>query len=272
MQISSAAKLMAGTTAQVRFTTPLGEDYIAMYPPAKPTTTFLGAGATLPLADTGAAPSVEDAFAALSLLLNGGGISQIATIIRELDKTITGRTGTIRSVIIQAHKLVSALNAHKADIDSALVGVHNLALTLGAGDDVIDKALDEFPTAIKVVAGQTTQLNSLLTHVGRLSTVTTNVLNQTTDKLLGVIQNLKPALDSLAGVRGQLVPTMNKLVAFGSAIDKAAPGDYLTANGTLDLVFSDTGILPPSSAYSSSSGAASGQAATTTLLTGGLGR
>ncbi|MDP9116595.1 MAG: MCE family protein [Actinomycetota bacterium] len=278
LQISTKTKLMLGTTAEVRFTTPLGEDYIAIYPPAKTATKFFAPGDTLTQQFTGAAPSIEDAFAALSLLLNGGGIQQIATIIRELDKTLTGRTGTIRSVIDQLHTLVAALNSHRGDIDLALAGIQKVAVTLGAGEDVITRALDEFPPAFKVISEQTGKINDLLTKVTTLGTAAESVLNRSTDTLLSDIRQVQPALDSLTNVRAQLVPTMNKLVLFGSAIAAAAPGDYLTAAGTINLDFpastNNTVLVPPASAYSSSSSSASapasGQSAVTTLLTGGL--
>ena len=60
---------------QIRFTTPLGEDFISVtgadqggsrWPTARPCRN----------GQTDAAPGIEDTFAALSTLLNGGGLSQ----------------------------------------------------------------------------------------------------------------------------------------------------------------------------------------------------
>ena len=42
---------------------------------------------------TGATPEVEEVLGALSLLLNGGGLEQIKTIIHELDQALSGHTG-----------------------------------------------------------------------------------------------------------------------------------------------------------------------------------
>lgn len=264
MDISRSVRLPVGTTAQVRFTTPLGEDYVAIYPPQRASGKYLQADDVLTPASTSSAPTIEDAFAALSLLLNGGGIDQIATIVHELDATISGRTGTIRTVLNRMHQLVGALNSHRGDIDRALTGLHKLAVTLGAGDAVINQALQQFPAALRIVAGQTGKLNELLTHVSQLGGVTQNVLNRSTNTLLADLDDLRPALHSLVQVRSSIVPTMAVLTQFGRNIEQATPGDYVDANGTLNLIFNDTALLPHAS-----NNAASGQAAVRHLLGGG---
>ncbi|MGI8677794.1 MAG: MCE family protein [Jatrophihabitans sp.] len=266
MDISSSVKLPVGTTAQVRFTTPLGEDYIAIYPPARPSGKYLQADDVLSPTSTSAAPTIEDAFAALSLLLNGGGIDQIATIVHELDRTISGRTGTIRTVLDRMHQLVGGLNSHRGDIDRALSGLHQLAVTLGAGDDVINEALDRFPAALRIVAGQTGKVNDLLTHVSRLAVVTKSVLDRSTNTLLADMDLLKPAVQSLVQVRGTIVPAMQALTTFGRNIEQAAPGDYVNANGAFNLIFNHTALVPHASGNTS----ASGQDAVRRLLTAGM--
>ena len=50
---------------------------------------------------TGQNPEVEEVLGALSLLLNGGGVGQLQTITRELNKTLHGREGDARSVLHQ---------------------------------------------------------------------------------------------------------------------------------------------------------------------------
>ncbi len=63
---------------------------------------------------TAEAPTIEDTFAALSLLLNGGGLDKLQTIARELSMALRGRTGAARDVISQLDKVVADLDTHKA--------------------------------------------------------------------------------------------------------------------------------------------------------------
>lgn len=270
LRIRTDTKLPLGTTIQIRFTTPLGEDYLALLPPARPGTATIAAGTKLTRASTSAAPTIEDAFAALSLLLNGGGVDQIGIIVRELDTTLRGRTGTIRTVVEQLRRFVAALNSRRGDIDRALDGLNNLAVTLRRGDGVIKAALDQFPPALRVLAGQTRKLTQLLQSVGNLGNVTADVLNRSTATLLADIDALRPTLTSLVRVRTTLVPTMQVLTRLGANLDAATPGDYINADGLLTLIFSDDALLPPDSAYRGprTASGASGSAAVTQLLTG----
>jgi phospholipid/cholesterol/gamma-HCH transport system substrate-binding protein len=252
MHIAQAVKLPEGSTAQVRFTTPLGENYIAVQAPAEPDGNYLAAGTRLPRSATSSAPTIEDAFAALSLLINGGGLDKVGTIVAELNRSIRGREPTIRYVIEQMDTLVGNLNAHKSDIDAALTGLNALSSRLAAGDDLITQALAQFPPALKVLADQTTKLNDLLTHVARLGNVAADVLDRGTSVLLADLDLLRPALDSLSAARGTLVPTMQTLTKFGNLVVASSPGNYLNAAATLTLVFSDTALLPGTVAPSTS--------------------
>ena len=87
MRIEKSVTLLQGTTAQVRFDNPLGDEYVLLTAPADTQAPPLRPGAQIPESDTGTAPSVEDTLGALSLVLNGGGINQLQTIIHELNNT-----------------------------------------------------------------------------------------------------------------------------------------------------------------------------------------
>lgn len=263
MHIARSTRLPVGTTAEVRFTTPLGEDYIAVTVPAAATAAALPPGGRLPVTATSSAPTIEDAFAALSVLINGGGLDQVGTIISALNSAVSGRTGTIRYVLTEMDALVRNLNAHRSDIDRALTGLNQLAAELSRNNDVIGHALDDFAPALTVLAGETAKLVALEGKISQLGTVTGDVLDRGTGALLHDLDLLRPALDSLSAARGTLVPTMQALTEFGNQVVASAPGDYLTSAATLTLVFNDTPLLPPASAP------AAGGAAVTQQLLGG---
>jgi phospholipid/cholesterol/gamma-HCH transport system substrate-binding protein len=266
MHIAASVHLAGGSTAQVRFTTPLGENYIAISSPTQSDGTTIGSGGHLALTATSAAPTIEDAFAALSLLINGGGLDKIGVIVTELNRTIHGREGTIRYVVTQMDDLVRNLNAHKSDIDAALTGLEALSSRLAAGDSVIGQALAQFPPALAVLAAETGKLDTLLTKVGRLGDVTASVLNRGTSALLADLDQLQPALASLTAARGTLVPTMQTLTKFGDLVVGSSPGNYLNAAATLTLVFNDSALLPSATA------ASTGQRDAIARLIGGAGR
>jgi phospholipid/cholesterol/gamma-HCH transport system substrate-binding protein len=266
IRISSRIVLGAGTTAQVRFTSPLGEDYVALVPPAKPARgTAIVAGTTLPETSTSSAPTIEDTFAALSLLLNGGGLNQLGTIVREVNRALAGRTGVVRDTLTRLNTVVRSLDAHKADIDSVLVGLSKLSTELAAQRGLIGQALDTFPPAIQVLADQLGRLDDLVARVGALGTKTKSVIDRSQQALLTDLDALRPTLDALVRTQNTLPSTMQSLIRFGKLIDRASPGDYLNAKATINVLFGSQPAPVPATAP------ASGTAAIASLL-GGVAR
>ena len=237
MRISRKISLPAGTTAQVRFTSPLGEDYVALTAPAHPGTSTLADGATLPIADTSSAPSIEDTFAALSLLLNGGGLNQLSTIVAEVNTALHGRTGTVRDTINQLDNLVRSLDAHKNDIDRVVTALGKVSRELAAQRSTIENALNTFPPAIQILAAQVSKLDALVAKVGQLGVHTKSVLDRGQAALMNDLDELRPSLDALVSVQGSFPSTMQSLIRFGQLIDRAAPGDYLNAVTTINVLF-----------------------------------
>lgn len=264
MRIARATTLPVGTTAEVRFTTPLGEDYIAVTMPSTKGAAVLAAGARIPATATSSAPTIEDAFAALSVLINGGGLDKVGTIIDEINAAVKGRSGTIRYVLTQMDALVRNLNSHRGDINRALSGLSRLSSELAGDNGVIAQALNDFAPALSVLAGETGRLVALEEKIAGLGSVAGSVLDRGTGALLTDLDLLRPALDSLSAARGTLVPTMQALTKFGSQTVASTPGDYLTSVATLTLVFNDTPLLPHATTP-----AATGAVAVTHLLGGG---
>ncbi len=62
---------------------------------------------------TTANATVEEVLGALSLLLNGGGISQLHTIMTQLNAALSGNEPQIRSLLAQLAHLLVNLNVHR---------------------------------------------------------------------------------------------------------------------------------------------------------------
>jgi len=253
MRIRKDQPLPLETHAQIRFTTPLGELYVAMYPPAGHSDGNIAAGGRMSATQTTAAPTIEDAFAALSALINGGGLEQIGTIVTELNKTLSNNATPVRDLLKRLDSLIRNFNQHKNDFNRALDGMNRLTATFAGGNNVIDQALTTFPPAIHVLTAETDKLDSLLTHVTALGNVVTSALHRGTAAVLEDIDSARPVLTSLAGVRNELGPVLQGLVDFGKVLKTSAPGDYLTAYATVTLDFTGDAVLPPTQSGSSSS-------------------
>jgi phospholipid/cholesterol/gamma-HCH transport system substrate-binding protein len=221
---------------QIRFTTPLGEDFVSITSRGSVGKGRLSDGAIVPMKDTSNAPGIEDTFAAVSLLLNGGGLSKLQTIATELDAAFKGRTGDARDALIKLQQVIANLDRHKVDIDRTLDGLAGMARTLDRGTAVIDQALDLFPSTLQTLADDTAGIRALLQRVATLGTTVNGLLHRGQTAMLADFDNLRPTLDALRARQDELLPTFKALIDVGKAIDRAAPGDYLNVSVTIQFL------------------------------------
>lgn len=276
MEIEKRFPLSKDAKFQIRFTTPLGEDFVSVRSIRKPGVGDLKNGAMVRLDNTSDAPTIEDTFAAVSTLLNGGGLSQIHIIATELQTMLRGRTGQVRDLTNQLQTVVANFDAHKGDLDNALTALASLTKQLNDGNSLINQALEQFPSTIQLLATDTGKLSHLLTRVSKLGDTVRGLVNNTSDNLATMLDNLRPTLDALKSADGDLIPTFKSLINFGTLFDRAAPGDYVNLYLNIYGLFESPGYKPQKGGYPNSDGAVritgattSGTATLTTLLTGG---
>jgi phospholipid/cholesterol/gamma-HCH transport system substrate-binding protein len=238
MAVARSIQLPRGTTAQVRFTTPLGEDYISLNRPTTPASgEQLTDGTTIPETQTSSAPTIEDTFALLSAVLNGGGLDQLRTIIVEVNKALGGHETQARDLLAQLNTLVSALNARTDDIDRGLTALASLSSELNGQNDVIATGLERIAPALQVLASEAGDFTTLLKRLGQLGTIGTEVITQSRAALVADLQELGPVVDTLVGIGGALGTTLDELHTLEVVAPTAVPGDYLNlvVNATVQL-------------------------------------
>jgi phospholipid/cholesterol/gamma-HCH transport system substrate-binding protein len=244
MNIERKFRLGSGARFQIRFTTPLGEDFISITARGSTAKGLLADGATIPLADTGDAPGIEDTFAAVSTLLNGGGLSKLQIIASELDAAFKGRTSDARDALVKLDTVIADLDEHKADIDRTLAGLGELATTLNRSTGVVQDALELFPPTLQTLADDTGHIRDLLQRVSQLGDTVSGLLNRSQSALLADFDNLRPTLDSLRARQDELLPTFKSLIQLGKSVRRAAPGDYLNISATIQFLLEAPAARP----------------------------
>jgi phospholipid/cholesterol/gamma-HCH transport system substrate-binding protein len=281
LDIKRGVRLPVGTTAQVRFDNPLGDEYILLQAPpgltsavSHPSSRYLAPGAVIPDGSTSTAPSVEDTFGALSLVLNGGGINQLETIIHELNNTFGGNQPSIRSFLTTIDHGVSSLSDGRASIDGALASIANLSKELNGGGSTIANGINSLAPAIGVLAGENSQITGLITQLSKLGAVGTQVAEQSGQNSVDDAKDLLPVVQQLASVAAQLAPDLNDLASFEAESPKVAPGDYLQVNAIVNVFLPQGAFsVTPMSAFAartSSTTPSTGTRAVSDLLTASL--
>ncbi|WP_245546091.1 MlaD family protein [Nocardia higoensis] len=220
--VQDSVRLPAGTTAELRQETPLGDVHIALTEPEHPGPATLEPGATIPLADTVQPPLIEDILAALSVFVGSGAIIDLQDIVRTMN-------GVLPEDPRDTARIAGALGADLSDL---------------AGDTAaVDTVLDGLESVVEQgVLDNAVILDDLLTPYG---------VQHTTDAIntqIGVIFVLTslgpvgPAVSWVAPIVQSLDATVRAVVPmlFGSApLDTSAPS---TMKKLVDLLHTE--IIP----------------------------
>lgn len=215
MKLRNSVDLPDNAIADIRQTSLLGEKFVSLSAPlAGADTNRLSDGDTIPLARTGRNPEVEEVFGALSLVLNGGGVAQLKTIVQELNKTLDGREDSARSVLNQIESFTRTLDDNKADIVDAIESLNRLSISAQQQQGSINSALDELPSALRSLDRQRNDLVKMLQSLNRLGDVGVRVISAAKDSTIETIRQLQPTLTELANAGDSFVKAFSTFLTF----------------------------------------------------------
>ncbi len=253
MLVNGSVHLPANAIAEISQSSLLGEQFIALsVPPGIAPAGRLANGAVIPVTRTTSNATVEQVLGALSLLLNGGGISQIHTITTQLDAALSGNEPQIRSLLVNLHTLLANLDDHKKAIEAALDGLKTLSATLAARDRQIGHVLDHLTPGIRVLASQRSALVGMLVALHKLTGVAVATINASQANLVANLTELAPTLRELAD-SGQNLPNALQVLLtypFTNQVLNDVKGDYLNVFLSLRAAKGTTiipTVIPPRS-------------------------
>ncbi|TDH52873.1 virulence factor Mce family protein [Mycobacterium eburneum] len=242
MSIENDVVLPANAVATVGQTSLLGSKHIELSPPPNATPEGrLHDGSLIPLTSGGAYPTTEHTLAALSLILNGGGVGQIQDITQALSTAFAGRVNDLRSLIQQLDTFTAHIDDQTGDIISATQSLNDVAGQIAAQKPVIDKALTSIPDALGVLKDQRDHLADALDAFGKFSAVATDSVHQTKDNLVKELRELAPTLRSLANAGPAMTRSLSYFATYpwpNETLEKWVRGDYGNLTAIIDLTLS----------------------------------
>jgi phospholipid/cholesterol/gamma-HCH transport system substrate-binding protein len=231
LDVRTSARMREKATARLRYTTPLGELFVEVTNPEDGA--LLRDGAVLTTAQSSTAPTVEDALASASLLVNGGGLNQLQTVTEELNAAVGGREDTVRQLMQRADTFLGQANATTGDLDRALNALATVSQVLKANQATIDAALTDIRPAARVLRRNTPGLTRLLAKLTEFSDAANGVVGATRADIVRMLREVSPVLDEFIANRDDLGPSLRALVTLNDEINAAVPGDY--ANMKLEM-------------------------------------
>ena len=242
MTLDPDVDLPANATVKLGQTSLFGSLHIELAPPtAAPPEGKLHDGSLIPLSSAGTYPSTEQTLAAISLVLNGGGVGQVQDITEALSTAFAGRADDLRSLIGQLDTYVGYLNDQKDDIIAAAESLNNLVGQLAAQKPVVDKALKTIPDALAVLNDQRDTIADAVTQLGKFSALAADSIDQTKSALVAELTDVAPVLKSLADAGPALTRALSVLPTYPfpkETLTKWNRGDYANLTAVIDLTLS----------------------------------
>jgi phospholipid/cholesterol/gamma-HCH transport system substrate-binding protein len=242
MTVNGDVALPANATAKIGQTSLLGTLHVELAPPAgRQPEGRLHNGSLIPLSNADAYPTTEQTLAAISLLLNGGGIGQIQDITKAFSTAFAGREQDLRSFIQQLDEFIGHLDAQKHDILSATDSLNNLVGQFADRKPVLDNALRTIPDALAVLKDQRQNLADALDQFGKFAALSASTVIQTKESLIQEFKDLGPVLKSLADAGPAMTRSLSVLATYpwpNETLKNWFRGDYANLTAIFDLTLS----------------------------------
>ena len=240
---------MSTCTVKIGTTTIFGSLHIELAPPTSEAPQGkLRNGSLIALSRSGAYPSPEQTLAALSMVLNGGGLAQAGDITEALSTAFRGREHDLRNLLEQLDTFATNLNGQSSDIIAATDSLNALVGTFAAQQPVLDRAVKTIPDALAVLDGERDNLVEAADKLGKFSALTTDTINQSKQNLVAELRDVGPVLESLADAGPALTRSLGLLPTYpfpNATIDKWQRGDSANLTAVIDLTLSriDAGLF-----------------------------
>ncbi|MFT3716089.1 MAG: MlaD family protein [Gordonia sp. (in: high G+C Gram-positive bacteria)] len=263
VQLDPGTKVPEGSHAMIGMTSVLGSSHLEIVPPDKTNGRYIGDGGALALpncpdqqniaAPSGPAqpdlneaqhvdpcryPTTEQVLSSLSVVLNGGGLSQVGDIVHELDGVVGGRADVLDDLIPRLNTLMTDLDKQTDDIIAATDGLDRLTAEINDQTPVVQKALTSGPQILQLMVNERQNLVSALDSVGKLSDTANQVMKKNGDDIKAIVPNLRELLGQLASTGPALTNSLRILLTFPfieDTIHTVVKGDYVNSDLVLNL-------------------------------------
>lgn len=256
LSLSSSVPLPDNVEVAVELPSALGSPFIRLRAPEQPSTDTLADGDVIVESRTEIGPQIESALAALGAILTGSGFDQLQTVLGELNVAFAGRPQQVRGLLDTVTTLTGAAMEHREDFDAAMQLAADISSRFASQQQTIEGFLDVAPEVTNVLVQQRERITTLLDSSAALAGHVDFVLSQSSTGLDPMLGDTATVLASLRSFNASIGETLTAMNGFLDNFGRAAKGDYLMFDGTLDVPGSIENLLtggtaaPPAEAVS----------------------
>ncbi|MFF0496608.1 MCE family protein [Nocardia aobensis] len=242
LDIRADIQLPRGTRAELRQPTPLGDIFVAVIlPEQQPSAVMLHNGDIIDRAHTSAGASVEELMTAVSMLLGGGALEQVARITSEMNSMFAGRGPQLAHLLTELTATLTALDQRTGQIDSVLQGLDGLTTTLAQRKTELGQTADTFPPLIGVIAENNRAITDLTAEVSTTMAALGDFTSTTGPRFVNLFDSVQRLMDGFTGMGDNLAGALDRLHAIQPGLLGSTRGNALAVGATVSYL--DIGAL-----------------------------
>lgn len=238
VSLEGGVELPANAEARVGQKSLLGAEYLELSAPATGQSGRLRDGDRIPLARSGNFPETEELLAAMSALLNGGGLATIRTIVSEVNIALADGGANASRVLRQLAELAETISSQRRNIEAVISDGDELAHTLADRTDDIERSLEQISDGMAVLDRERDEIVSAIHAVDEFASVGNRLVSRDGEIALADVQALNRVLGKLAEAADALpyaLDTLGTVLFPVSSVKNVVKGDYLNVSATIDL-------------------------------------
>ena len=248
LDIEPGIELPANATAKIGQSSILGTQHVELASPANPSPEPLRDGATIPVKNSSAFPTIERTLASVATVLRGGGIPNLEIIQTEVNNLLTGNADQIRAFLTNLDTFTDRLNQQREDLARAIESTNDLITYVASRNNTLDRLLVDLPPLMEYLAGARDRVSDAVIALGRFNKVTGESLSAAQADLQTNLAVLQRPLKQLGRGAPFFLDAMRLIVTNPYPLDnipKVIRGDYINLSLGVDLTLSaiDNGLL-----------------------------
>jgi phospholipid/cholesterol/gamma-HCH transport system substrate-binding protein len=248
LDIEPGIELPANATAKIGQSSILGTQHVELAAPANPSPERLRDGATIPLKNSSAFPTIERTLASVATVLRGGGIPNLEVIQTEVNNLLTGNADQIRAFLTNLNTFTDRLNQQREDIARAIESTNKLITYVASRNNTLDQLLVDLPPLMDYLAGARDRVSDAVIALGRFNKITGESLSAAQADLQTNLAVLQRPLKQLGRGAPFFLDAMRLIITNPYPLDnipKVIRGDYINLSLGVDLTLSaiDNGLL-----------------------------
>ncbi|WP_068379872.1 MlaD family protein [Rhodococcus sp. EPR-157] len=230
VDLSSAVQLPKGTQAELRQSTILGENYIALLPPTESADSadssgtaessgtemsteadFLADGDVIPIERTVPADNVEDVLRGLSNVVAGGHYVQLQEAVDNFNAAVPPDPAVLDSVNTAARAALTDLGDNTDEIDRILAAAEGVSTTIVERQSGVDRILTVGPSRASGLSEVLFSVVHLIFTLGYMSQNIGDVLAEPYDELHDAVGIIAPALVTIGSADSTVPMNVEKV-------------------------------------------------------------